>query len=106
MSEDISNEEVDRLVLEALRRIARDDIKGRVEGRNVRQAAPKAGLCVYARIEDELERTGVDVELVSSDPLIQFKTLLDSMTRLKRADLLFENGTGTIQRRTFWVVMD
>ena len=108
MSRPISHAEIDRLVLAALREVAKQGTRARIKGRDVREAAPLGGQCVYARVGVELANKGIAIPRVpsSQDFLAQYKTLLDSMKRLTDNDLLFNNGGRAVEDRTFWVVME
>jgi hypothetical protein len=103
----MTNAEMDRLVLEALRSIASGGARARIRGKAVQEATPYRGQCVYVRVGGELAKKGIEVpNLLSPDLVTQYRLLLDSMKRLSDNDLLFNHGGHAIEDRTFWVVME
>jgi len=100
----MSPAEIDRLVLDALREIAKDGVQRRVRNKPVRLAAPKGGDCVYMRIALEVEKTGAIT--LGLDVLAYYGELERSLRRLTSRDLVFYNGGGHASQRSFWVVME
>jgi|GEM_PF-2179637 len=99
----MSPADIDRVVLEVLREIAKDGREGRIKDRPVRLAGPKDGDCVYMRIALEAERRG-DITL-GINILSHARELEESLRRLINRDLVFNNGGGVTVRRSFWVVI-
>lgn len=97
-------DEIDRLVLSALREIAKDGALRRVRNKPVRLAGPKGGDCVYMRIALEVEKTGAIT--LGLDILVYYGELERSLRRLTSRDLVFYNGGGHVSQRSFWVTMD
>ncbi|MDN5275049.1 MAG: hypothetical protein JWP06_950 [Candidatus Saccharibacteria bacterium] len=107
MPKRMTDEEMDMLVLEALRAVARRGARARIRGKAVREAAPLNGVCVYVRVAAELEKLGVEIPpLFSPDLASQFRLMLVSMKRLTSNDMLFNHGGGDFEDRRFWVVME
>ena len=96
--------QIDQVVLNAFREIAKDGAEGRIRGKSVRLAGPKDGHCVYMRIALEAEKVGVIA--LGPDILTHARELEESLRRLINRDLVFNNGGGVTIRRSFWVVMD
>jgi hypothetical protein len=97
----MTNAEMDALVLEALRMIARHGTKARIHGKAVRQAAPRNGRTVYERLAIELAK-----DLGSPNLFIPYTLLRDCTHRLVANDLLFNHGGQATEDMTFWVVMN
>lgn len=100
----LSPAQVDDVVLAALREIAKDGEQRRIKSKTVRLAEPKDGACVYMRIALEAEKTGV-ISIRGLSVLSYYRVLEESLTRLRNRDLVFNNGGGKTDERTFWVVM-
>lgn len=99
----MSPAEIDRVVLQALREIAKDGTERRIQSKTVRPAEPKDGDCVYMRIALEAEKAGAisfDLNVLS-----YYRELELSLQRLRNRDLVFNNGGGKAAERSFWVVM-
>jgi hypothetical protein len=99
----MTNDQVDKLVLEVLRAIARRDIRATMEGKPVRAVVPLYGQCVYKLVAFELVVRDVRVDTASST---QYRLLADSMRRLIDEGLLFNRTGKAIEDRTFWVVIE
>ena len=103
----MKDSEIDTKVLEALRALA-EGVEKRIAGKIVKQAGSKDGTCLYVRIVREMRERGVEIEPLTlrSMPRL-YKTLQESLGRLRRQDLIFDNGgRGTkIDERSYWVVM-
>jgi hypothetical protein len=97
--------EIDRMVLQALREIAKDGVERRVRNKPVRLAAPKNGACVYMRIALEVEKTG-KISLGLLDIIAYYGELERCLRRLISRDLVFHNGGGHVSQRSFWVTME
>ena len=101
----LSPTQVDDVVLAALREIAKDGREARIQSKTVRLAEPKDGDCVYMRIALEVEKAGAISFRGLVDILSYYRVLEESFTRLRNRSLVFNNGGGKAEGRTFWVVM-
>jgi len=101
----MSPDEIDRLVLNALREIAKDGVQRRVRNKPVRLAAPKDGACVYMRVALVLEEAGV-ITLGLNVLTSYYRELEMSIRRLTNRDLVFHNGGGHVSQRSFWVTTE
>ena len=99
----LSPAQVDDVVLAALREIAKGGTEGRIKSKAVRLAEPKDGDCVYKRVALEAEKAGV-ISIRGLNILSYYRVLEESLTRLRNRDLVFNNGGGAVDERTFWVV--
>jgi hypothetical protein len=99
--------QVDDVVLAALREIAKDGERRSIKSKTVRLAEPKDGDCVYMRVALEAKKVGaISIDLDNLRVLLSYyRVLEESITRLRNRDLVFNNGGGKVDERTFWVVM-
>lgn len=106
MLKGMTPEQIDDMVLSALRVVAANGRRGRVGGKPVRLAGPNDGLCVYMRVSLQIQSQHHIKVNSEQDVLDAYRHLRESMNRLINKDLVFREVTGATELRTYWVVTE